>query len=158
MTHSQTTRRRLAGCAAAVTACTAAVLAVPSSALADASVDRIGPVTTTVPTAFVDNEIGVELMYAECDYVQQVVRPDGSSVETQECVLTEPYEELPGTPPERAVTDSSGPCVWFSDYVVVTTGETVYADSVRLTVTPSGRVSVTSFYAPEPTPVSECSV
>lgn len=142
--------------AAVVTASTTAALVVPSSALAEASVDRVGPVVTTVPTAFVDNEIGVELMYAECDYVQRVVEPDGSSVETQQCDLTEPFEAFPGTPPERAVTDMSGECIWFSDYFVATTGEVVYADSVRLTVTPSGKVSVTSFYSPVPIPESEC--
>jgi hypothetical protein len=156
MRLSRTSTKKATTLAAAMTATVAAALVVPASALAEASVHRIGPVETLVPTAFLDVEPGVELMYAECDYVQQVVKPDGSSVETQECVLTEPYEELPGTPPERAVTDSSGPCIWFSDYVAVTTGETVYADSVRLTVTPSGRVSVTSFYSPVPTPASEC--
>ena len=128
----------------------------PASALADASVDRIGPVTTTVPTAFVDNEIGVEIMYAECDWVQRVEHPDGSSVETQQCVLTEPFEVFPGTPPERAVVDRSGACIWYSDYLLATTGETFYADRVQLTVTPAGRVGVTSFYSPDPTPESEC--
>jgi hypothetical protein len=152
----RTSTPQLAALVAAMTASVAAALAVPPSAAAEAAVHRIGPVEALVPTAFLDTPPGVELMYAECDYVQQVVRPDGSSVETQECVLTEPYEYLPGTPPERALTDSSGACTWFSYFVAVTTGETVYADSVRLTVTPSGRVSVTSFYAPKPLTVSEC--
>jgi hypothetical protein len=156
MRLSRTSTKKATTLAAAMTASVAAALVMPASALAEASVHRVGPVEILVPTAFLDSEPGVELMYAECDYVQQVVKPDGSSVETQECVLTEPYEYLPGTPPERAVTDSSGACNWFSYYVAVTTGETVFADSVRLTVTPSGRVSVTSFYAPEPPTVSEC--
>jgi hypothetical protein len=37
-----------------------------------------------------------------------------------------------------------------------TTGESLTADSVRLTVTPSGNVSVTTMYPPNPTPDSEC--
>ena len=36
--------------------------------------------------------------------------------------------------------------MWFSDYFGQTTGETVWAESVRLTVTPSGNVSVTTWY------------
>jgi hypothetical protein len=127
-----------------------------SAALAKASVDRVGPFETVVPVAFADNPAGVELMFAYCDFVQRVEKPDGSSVETQHCDLTEPFFEFPGEPPERAFTNKAGTCVWFSDYWLQTTGESLAADSVRLTVTPSGKVSVTTMYPPDPTPEDEC--
>lgn len=136
---------------------TAAALAMaPTAAFAGASVDRVGPFTTAVPTAYADNEIGVELMFADCDYVQRVERPDGSSVETQHCQLTEPVPDFPGTPPDRAFTNRAGGCTWFSDYFLNTTGDELAADWARLTVTPSGRVSVTTVYPPNPTTRSEC--
>lgn len=122
-----------------------------SAAVAKASVERIeGPFTTLVPTAFADNPAGVELMFAECDFVQRVEKPDGTAIETQHCHLTEPFFVFPGTPPEQAFTNSEGPCVWFSDYWTQTVGEDVAAESVRLTVTPSGNVSVTTKYPAEP--------
>ena len=128
-----------------------------SAALAKATVDRVeGPFETVVPVALADNPAGVELMFAECDFVQRVEKPDGSSVETQHCQLTEPFVAFPGTPPERAFTNTAGSCVWFSDYFLQTTGESLAADSVRLTVTPSGKVSVTTMYPQNPTLESEC--
>ena len=128
-----------------------------STALGKASVDRVeGPFETVVPVAFADNPAGVELMFAECDFVQRVERSDGTSVENQHCNLTEPFFVFPGTPPEKAFTNTEGPCVWFSDYLLQTTGESFAADSVRLTVTPSGNVSVTTRYSANPTPESEC--
>ena len=128
-----------------------------SAALAKASVDRVeGPFVTVVPVALADNPAGIELMFAECAFVQRVDRPDGSSVETQRCQLTGPFVVFPGTPPERAFTNTAGLCTWFSDYFLQTTGESLAADSLRLTVTPSGKVSVTTMYPPSPTPESEC--
>lgn len=130
-----------------------------STAGAKATVDRVeGPFESVVPVAYADNAAGVELMFVECDFVQRVEKPDGSSVETQKCHLTEPFIVFPGTPPERAFTNSAGTCLWFSDYFLQTTPESepLAADSVRLTVTPSGNVSVTTKYPPEPTPESEC--
>jgi hypothetical protein len=96
-----------------------------SAALAKASVDRVeGPFETVVPIALADNPSGVELMFAECDFVERVEKPDGSSVETQQCHLTEPFVVFPGTPPESAFTlRTDGPCIWFSDYFAQTTGE-----------------------------------
>lgn len=141
----------LAGVATAM-----ALVASPSVASANASVDRVGPFETVVPVAYADNAAGVELMFAECDYVQRVERPDGSSVETQHCQLTKPFVEFPGTPPERAFTNRAGHCIWFSDYYLTTTGESLTADTVRITVTPTGAVSVTTTYSPNPTPESEC--
>lgn len=131
---------------------------VPASAAhAKASVDRVeGPFTTVVPVAFAENPAGVDLMFAECDFVQRVEKPDGSSVETQRCNLTEGFVVFPGMPPESAFTNTAGTCTWFSDYFAQTTGESLAADSVRLTVTPSGKVSVTTMYPPNPTPESEC--
>jgi hypothetical protein len=130
---------------------------VPASAAhTKASVDRVGPFVTVVPVAFADNPAGVELMFAECDFVQRVEKPDGSSVETQRCHLTEPFFEFPGTPPESAFTNTAGECTWFSDYSLQTGGESYTADNVRLTVTPSGNVSVTTMYPPNPTLESEC--
>ena len=131
-----------------------------SAALAKGSVDRVeGPFLTVVPVAFADNPAGVELMFAECDFVQRVEKPDGSSVETQLCQLTDPFFEFPGMPPERAFNaPASAPCVWFSDYFIQTEpeGDTPSADRVRLTVTPSGKVNVTTMYGPNPTLESEC--
>ena len=131
-----------------------------SAALAKGSVDRVeGPFLTVVPVAFADNPAGVELMFAECDFVQRVEKPDGSSVETQRCHLTEPFVVFPGMPPERAFNaPASAPCVWFSDYFIQTEpeGDTPSADRVRLTVTPSGKVNVTTMYGPNPTLESEC--
>ena len=121
-----------------------------SAAVARANVERVGPFETVLPVAFADNPAGVELMFAECDFVQRVERPDGSAVETQRCHLTVPFVDFPGEPPERAFTNTEGPCIWFSDYFMQTTGEEVWADSVRLTVTPSGHVSATTRYGAEP--------
>ena len=133
------------------------LLAMTVPALAKASVDRTGPFTTVVPVAFADNPAGVELMFAECDFVQRVEKPDGSSVETQHCQLTEPFFEFPGTPPERAFNAPGGSCLWFSDYFIqMGSDDPPTADSVRLTVTPSGNVSVTTMYPPNPTLQSEC--
>ena len=122
-----------------------------STAVASAVADRVeGPFVTVVPVALADNPVGVELMFAECDFVQRVEKPDGTAVETQHCQLTGPFFDFPGTPPERAFTNTAGPCIWFSDYFLQTTGEDVLAESVRLTVTPSGRVSATTMYPAEP--------
>jgi hypothetical protein len=46
----------------------------------------------------------------------------------------------------------AGHCIWFSDYFLTTTGESLTADWVRITVTPTGAVSVTTKYSPNPTP------
>ena len=81
-----------------------------SAALAKASVDRVeGPFVTVVPVAFADNPAGVELMFAECDFVQRVEKPNGTSVETQKCHLIGPFVEFPGTPPTKAFNTKDGP-------------------------------------------------
>ncbi len=123
------------------------VTGVATSASAAAQVDRVdGPFMTVVPVAFADNPAGVELMFAECDFVQRVVKPDGTAVETQHCRLAGPFVEFPGSPPTQAFNPPPGPCLWFSDYAQLTTGEVVWAESVKLTVTPSGNVNVTTRY------------
>lgn len=125
-------------------------IGVSASTAAAAAVDRVdGPFETVVPVAYANNPAGVELMFAECDFVQRVERPDGSAVETQSCHLTGPFFDFPGTPPTQAFNNSAGPCIWFSDYFSLTTDESVWASSVRLTVTPSGNVNVTTMYSAE---------
>ncbi len=109
-----------------------------------------GPFETVTAVAYADNEIGVELMFAECDFVQRVEKPNGTAVETQTCHLTDPFVVFPGTTPTKAFVDRPGPCIWMSDYFLQTTGEAVFADSVRATVTPSGLVTVTTKYPAEP--------
>ena len=124
---------------------------VASAALGRASVDWVeGPFETVVPVAFADNPAGVELMFAKCDFVLRVEKPNGASREIQRCHLTEPFVEFPGTPPTEVFRNKEGPCVWFSDYFAQATGETVWAESVRLAVTPSGNVFVTTRYPADP--------
>lgn len=128
-----------------------AVALLAPAAVAKATVDRIeGPFVTVVPTAFADNPAGVELMFAECDFVQRVEKPNGSAVENQHCQLLAPFVVFPGEPPSEAFTNTAGECIWFSDYHDLTSGDMVWAESVRLTVTPSGQVSVTTRYPAEP--------
>ena len=147
-------RRVLAIFAGAATA--TALIAAPPTAFAKASVDGLEGFETVVPTAFVeDNPAGVELMFAVCD-MQRVEKPDGSAVESYQCELTEPFVEFPGTPPERALVDRAGQCIWYSDYLLDKTGEFLYAETARLTVTPSGKVSVTAVYPPSPLSATEC--
>lgn len=159
--REKTMRTRLLATLAGVTTVTA-LIASPTVASAKATVDRVGPFTTVVPVAFndptSDNPDGVALMFAECDFVQRVEKPDGSSVETQHCQLTEPFFVFPGTPPERALTSTSGECTWFSDYFLTTTpeAEPLAAEKARLTVTPSGKVNVTTFYPPNPKTEAQC--
>jgi hypothetical protein len=156
-----TMRTALLAPLAGVTA-VAALIASPTVAAAEATVDRVGPFTTVVPVAFndptPDNPDGVELMFAECDFVQRVEKPDGSSVETQHCHLTEPFFVFPGTPPERALANTAGECTWFSDYFLTSTpeAEPLAAEKARVTVTPSGEVDVTSFYPPDPMTEAQC--
>ena len=69
-----------------------------------------------MPTAFVDdNSAGVEPMFAECD-MRRVEKPDGSAVENYHGQLTRPFDVFPGTPPEQALVDRAGQCIWYPDY------------------------------------------
>jgi hypothetical protein len=133
------------------------ITAIPPAVAAGASVDRVeGPFETVVPVADADNPLGAELMLADCDFVQRVERPDGSARETQKCELTGPFSDFPGTVPDRAYNNVGGACVWASDYWTQSTGDLVIADSVHITVTPSGNVHVRSTYPTEPIPPSDC--
>ena len=139
------------------------VAAVPASA-GGASVDRLDEPFETFMLVDADPDNGVFIFNAVmCDWVQRVERPNGSAVETMKCHLTDYYEiwdwvELDFVPcpecgpPEKAFVD--GPldpdCGWVSDYWLLTTGEFVFAESLRATVTPSGNVSVTTKYPAEP--------
>ena len=141
---------------------TAALLALGIMApalAAGATRDRIeGPFETVIATAYADNEIGVELMFAECDFVQRVELPDGSAIETQHCSLTGPFVVFPGTIPTKAFNDSGDACVWMSDYWLQTDGSMVFASSFRQTVTPSGQVSATTMYPAEPIDPAGCGI
>lgn len=134
------------------------VIGVAAPAVAGgATTDRVdGPFETVVPVAFADNAIGVELMFAECDWVQRVQLPDESAKETQLCHLTEPFFVFGGSPPDQAFNIGGGPCLWVSDYWTQSTGADVVADSHQITVTPSGNVHITSTYPAEPIPISDC--
>jgi hypothetical protein len=93
------------------------------------------------------------LMRARCAFVVRVERPDGSARETQVCELSDEPVMIPdfqGTPPTEAFIDESGACVWHSDYWASTDGSDVMASSVRIVVTPSGKVMATSTYPAEP--------
>lgn len=153
----RTSLRRISRAAVLSTVLTVFIGLTAPSAVAGAEVDRFeGLFETVVPVAFADNPAGVELMFAECDFVHRVVRPDGSAMETESCHLTDPFFVFPGTAPSSAFNISGGACVWFSDYFTQTSGEDVFADSIRITVTPSGRVNITSTYPAEPIPLSDC--
>jgi hypothetical protein len=143
-----------------VAAMVLALMNVAAPALAGgATVDRVeGPFETVVPVAEVDNDIGVELMFAECDFVQRVEKPDGSATETESCHVTGPFVVFPGEVPDQAFTNVAGACLWASDYWTQSTGDIVIADSARITVTPSGNVHITSTYPAEPIPLSDCGI
>lgn len=122
-----------------------------------ATAERLeGPFETIVPVAFADNPAGVELMFAECDFVQRITTPNGSAREVETCHLTDPFFVFPGTAPDRAFNISGDACAWFSDYFTQTTGQDVVADSVDITVTPSGQVHIRSTYPAVPIPPSDC--
>jgi hypothetical protein len=52
-------------------------------------------------------------------------------------------------PPTRAFHNSTGPCLWTSDYWLAKDGTVVFASSVYV-VTPSGKVHARSWYPAEP--------
>ena len=93
------------------------------------------------------------LMRANCNWLYRVVRPNGSSIETQKCRLsTQPVmiPEFQGKVPRHRVASVSGPCEWHSDYWLNTDGTDVMASGVRVLVTPRGEVFATSWYPREP--------
>lgn len=133
------------------------VVLVAAPAAADgASVDTITDFETVVAVADADNEFGVLLMYAQCDFLVRVELPDGTSKETMSCELTEPFDIFPGEVPDRAYKDAGGECIWFSDYWSNTTGDVFYASSYSQLVTPSGKVHATSQYPSDPITDEDC--
>jgi hypothetical protein len=149
-------RRRRTSRRTIVTFCAAVVvglaLSTPASAT-NATTDRIEDFESVVAVRFEDDFPIRSLMRADCAFVQRVERPGGSSRETMSCDLSDDPVMIPefqGVPPERAVRHEEGPCVWISDYWAYKTGATVYAECLRLVVTPAGKVHATSTYPPDP--------
>jgi hypothetical protein len=100
------------------------------------------------------------LMRANCEWLYRVVNPNGSSVETEKCTLSDEPVMIPefqGEVPTHRVKYGTGKCTWHSDYWGATAGKDVLASSVRILVTPRGEVYATSVYprkplvCPEPT-------
>jgi hypothetical protein len=89
-----------------------------------------------VATAHADTPIGVESMFAACDFLENVELPNGSASETESYQLTGPFFNFPGTLPDKVFNDSAGECVWASNYWRLIDGSTVMASSYHLTVTP----------------------
>ena len=132
----------------------ASSLAVASPVAAGgASVDTIRDFDTVLAVARPADFPVASLMRAHCAYVVRVERPDGSARETQVCQLSDEPVMIPefqGAPPTQAFIDKRGPCEWHSDYWGYRDGTDVLASSVRMVVTPSGQVMVTSTYPAEP--------
>ena len=144
-------RRRLAAVALAVSSLIVTVGSV--SAANPASVDRVHDIETVLAVRFDDDFPLASLMRATCDWAQFVQRPDGSGVETLHCQLSsEPVmiPEFQGSPPARAFTHGSGPCLWTSDYWFAKNESIVLAASVSYVVTPSGRVNIRAEYPADP--------
>jgi hypothetical protein len=130
----------------------ASVAATPVVA-AEAKVDRIGNFETVLAVAMPDNFPVASLMRADCSTLIRVERPDGSATEIMDCQLgSNPVmiPEFQRVPPSKAFVHVGPACQWFSDYWFNTAGIDVLAQSVRYTVTPSGRVHARSEYPAEP--------
>jgi hypothetical protein len=118
-----------------------------------AKVDRIADFDTVLAVRMEDDFPLASLMRADCSRLIRVERPDGSSTEIQDCVLSDRQVMIPefqGEPPSQAFVLVGGMCQWFSDYWFNTEGVDVLAQSFRYTVTPSGHVHVRSEYPAEP--------
>ena len=117
------------------------------------SVERVANIETVLAVRM-DSDFPVgSLMRATCTSLIRVERPDGSSIEIQDCRLSDEPVMIPafqGAPPSEAFLLEDGPCAWHSDYWFTVAGLDVLAEHVRLTVTPSGHVHVTSEYPPVP--------
>jgi hypothetical protein len=85
-----------------------------------------------------------------CDVLVHLEAEDGSTNEWQACALSEDQPMGSVTPPATAVAETSGECIWTSDYDARGDGSYATATSVELTVTPSGRVYVWTTYPAEP--------
>ena len=149
-------------------------LAVPAVA-GGAEADRVEFVVSTAFVSTDPNNGIVVFAFMGCRFVHRVENPDGSAVETQTCFIFDnsPYLQLkynPGTGtfertevegglPSSALTITAPPtpfgpfhsdCDWASDYWTIKDGSTVFAESWRMTVSPSGRVYMVSYYPAVP--------
>lgn len=118
-----------------------------------ASVERLANIQTVLAVRLDADFPLASLMRATCTSLIRVERPDGSSVEIQDCQLSNEPVMIPafqGVPPTQAFLLEDGPCAWHSDYWFAVAGLDVLAEEVRLTVTPSGHVHVRSEYPAAP--------
>lgn len=93
------------------------------------------------------------LMRANCKWLYRVVQPNGTSIETQKCRLSnEPVmiPEFQGSVPKHRVSYRTGRCTWHSDYWWHTAERDVMALNATVLVTPRGEVFVTSKYSKKP--------
>jgi hypothetical protein len=130
----------------------ASAAAAPVSA-GSANVERLANIATVLPVRMEADFPISSLMRATCTSLIRVERPNGSSIEIQDCQLTAEPVMIPdfqGVPPKQAFLLESGPCIWHSDYWFAVAELDVMAEHVRLTVTPSGHVHVRSEYPAEP--------
>ena len=118
-----------------------------------ANVDRLTNIPTVLAVRMEADFPLASLMRATCTSLIRVERPDGSSIEIQDCQLSDEPVMIPafqGVPPSQAFILEDGPCAWHSDYWFAVAGLDVLAQSVRLTVTPSGHVHAMSEYPAVP--------
>jgi hypothetical protein len=126
---------------------------VTPAAAAGAAVERIGNIQTVLAVRMDADFPNASLMRAVCTSLIRVERPDGSSTEVQDCLLSDEPVMVPafqGAPPAQAFLLEDGPCLWHSDYWFAVEGLDVMAEHFRLTVTPSGHVHVRSEYPAAP--------
>ena len=132
----------------------AALAAAASPVAANAaSVERLGTFPTVLAVRMDADFPIASLMRATCTGLIRVERPDGSSIEIQDCQLSSEPVMIPafqGVPPKQAFILEDGPCMWHSDYWFAVAELDVLAEHVRLTVTPSGHVHVRSEYPATP--------
>ena len=122
-------------------------------AASSAKVDRLANIPTVLAVRMDADFPIASLMRATCTSLIRVERPDGSSIEIQDCQLSDEPVMIPafqGVPPSQAFILEDGPCAWHSDYWFTVAGLDVLAERVRLTVTPSGHVHARSEYPAVP--------
>jgi len=127
--------------------------AVSPVAARGATVDRVSNIQTVLAVRMDADFPIASLMRATCTSLVRVERPDGSSIEIQDCQLSDEPVMIPafqGVPPKEAFLLETGPCLWHSDYWFAVAERDVMAASVRLTVTPSGHVHARSEYPAAP--------
>jgi hypothetical protein len=91
----------------------------------------------------------------DCQVLVRVEAEDGSATEWQACTISQDQPMGPLTAPATPVTETSGECIWTSDYWAVTDGSEVGASSVELTVTPTGRAYMWTTYPAVPLDCSQ---